>query len=336
MLEVSCTTLTANRDCLLAAGDTLLTESGFLLPYCGCYGTQQLWQSMTTQPQERHAKLLGTALVIASAVVFSLAGVFTKLIESDAWTIACWRGLFGAIVMTVYIQWRHGSWSLGALSGLGWRGWLLATVGSLSSLAFISAFKNTYVANVTVIYATVPFIAAAMEWGMRGQAIRPVTLVAAVASLVGVAVMVSGGVGSANLFGDGLALLMTLGMALYMVMIRTFRNTPAVLAGAASALQLFVLGWFVVDPLAVTAHDALLLVAFGVAFAVALVLLTEGAKLIPAAESGLLGSAETPLAPVFAWIILAELPPLASLVGGAIVLAAVFAHASVDFRQARA
>ncbi len=289
---------------------------------------------MVIQSQKQHARLLGTVLVVASAVVFSLAGVFTKLIESDAWTIACWRGLCGAAVMVVYLMWRRGRWSVSVLSGLGWRGWLLAMVGSLSSLAFISAFKHSYVANVTVIYATVPFVAAVMEWGLRGQAIRPATLLAAAVSLIGVVVMVSGGIGSATLFGDGLALLMTMGMALYMVLIRTFHNTPAVLAGAASAIQLFILGWFVIDPLAVNFRDAVLLVGFGIVFAVALVLLTEGTRLIPAAETGLLSSTEAPLAPIFAWIILAELPPVASMIGGAIVLTAVFAHAGLDLRRA--
>ena len=75
--------------------------------------------------------------------------------------------------------------------------------------------------------------------------------------------MVAGGIGSANLFGDGLALLMTIGMALYMVLIRTFSDTPAVLAGAASAFQLFIVGWFVIDPFAVDSRDAVLLAGFG-------------------------------------------------------------------------
>ena len=41
----------------------------------------------------RKGHLLGIILVIASALVFSLAGVLTKIIKADAWTIACWRGL---------------------------------------------------------------------------------------------------------------------------------------------------------------------------------------------------------------------------------------------------
>ncbi|RUV09390.1 DMT family transporter, partial [Mesorhizobium sp. M5C.F.Ca.IN.020.32.2.1] len=161
------------------------------------------------------------------------------------------------------------------------------------------------------------------------------TLAAAAVSLCGVAIMVWSGFGTGHLFGDGLALLMTIGSALYMIMVRAFRDTPVVWAGAVSAFLLFVLGWFVTDPLAVSARDAALLVAFGMSFALASILWTEGARLIPAAESGLLGSAEVPFAILFAFVFLAEVPPAASMIGGAIVLCAVFAHAGRDWQAAR-
>ena len=119
-----------------------------------------------------------------------------------------------------------------------------------------------------------------------------------------------------------------------MVLIRLFKDTPVVLAGGVSGLQLFVVGWLVVDPLAVSRSDAALLALFGLSFAIAVVLWTEGARLIPAAEASLLGSVETPFAILLAWLILAELPPVASFIGGAIVLAAVCAHAARDLARA--
>ncbi len=133
--------------------------------------------------------------------------------------------------------------------------------------------------------------------------------------------------------GDAVALIMTLANALYMVLIRVFRDSPVVLAGGVSAFQLFLVGWFVVDPLAVSQQDAVLLTLFGISWALAVVLWTEGTRLIPAAEAGLLGAAETPFAILLAWLLLAELPPLASFVGGGIVVTAVFAHAARDIAQ---
>jgi drug/metabolite transporter (DMT)-like permease len=281
----------------------------------------------------RSARHAGILLVTASAIVFSFAGVLTKAIESDAWTIACWRGLLGGSLIVIYVAWLDRGEPLRRVFGLGWHGWILATVGSLASLAFIFSFKLTYVANVAVIYATAPFLAAGLGWFFLKEHVRPSTFIATAVSLVGVVVVVAGGLGSDSLLGDVVALLMTFGNALYVVLIRMFKDTPVVLAGGVSGLQLFVVGWFVVDPLAVSQSDAILLTLFGLSFAVAVVLWTEGARLITAAQASLLGSAETPFAILFAWLLLAELPPGASFIGGAIVLAAVFANAVRDFTK---
>jgi drug/metabolite transporter (DMT)-like permease len=279
---------------------------------------------------DSRAHVQGVLLVLASAVAFSLAGVLTKMAASDAWTVVCWRGLFSAPLIVLYVVWRERGRPLGAVFDLGWKGWTLATLGSLASAAFISAFKLTYVANVAVIYATVPFAAAALGWLVLRERVRASTLLAAGGAFAGVVIMVSGGIGSGHLAGDLLAVLMTLGMAIYMVLIRVFRRTPVVLALAASSLQLFLAGWFITDPLAVTAADLAVIAVFGLIFALAAILLTEGTRRIPAAEAGLLGTAETPLAPVFAWLVLAELPPVASFIGGGIVLTAVLARALRD------
>ncbi|RWO63018.1 MAG: DMT family transporter [Mesorhizobium sp.] len=288
-----------------------------------------------TMPDTAAERTLGIILVSASAAVFGLTGVLTKSIHGDPLTITCWRGFVGSILISLYVLWRRRQSGGRESLRLGWRGWLLAIEGALASIAFISAFKFTFVANVAIIYATAPFVTALLAFILVRERFRLQTLAAAAVSLSGVAIMVWSGFGTGHLFGDGLALLMTIGSALYMIMVRAFRDTPVVWAGAVSAFLLFVLGWFVTDPLAVSARDAVLLVAFGTSFALASILWTEGARLIPAAESGLLGSAEVPFAILFAFLFLAEVPPAASMIGGAIVLCAVFAHAGRDWQAAR-
>jgi len=295
---------------------------------------KRLGQKMRHEADTQN-QLLGISLVLASTVAFSLSGVLTKVIESDAWTVACWRGLIGAALIVSYALWHDRDDPEAARLRLGWRGWLLASVGSLASLAFIASFKMTYVANVAIIYATVPFAAAFLEWVLLRQKVRRPTMIAAAISVAGVLVMVGAGVGSANLLGDFVAVLMMLGNALYMVLIRVFSKTPVVLAGAASAFQLFIIGWLFTDPFDVSLHDGALLTLFGLSFAIAVILWTEGTKLIAAAESGLLGSAEVPLAIFMAWVFLAEVPPLTSFVGGVMVLCAVVWHAARDYRHAR-
>ncbi len=120
---------------------------------------------------------------------------------------------------------------------------------------FIASLKYTYVANVAVIYATAPFMAAGLARFVLGERIGLRTLVTACASLAGVMMIVAGSLGSANVFGDLLALVMTALFAIYIVATRAFPETPVLWAVAIAALALFAISWLVVDPLAISARD---------------------------------------------------------------------------------
>lgn len=272
------------------------------------------------------ARWLGPGLVFGSAVLFSMSGVLTKAIDAGSWTVLGWRGVVGGAGIGAYVWFRKRDRPIREVFSLGRHGWLLAVVGGTGSITFIVAFKKTFVANVSVIYATIPFVAALLERIIRSEPFRRNTMAASAASLVGLVIIVSGSLGSPNLEGDAAAIAMVLLNALYMVLIRTFTDTDAVLAGAASGPLLFGVGWFFVDLTDVSTSDAVLLVTFGLVFAGATILWIEGTTRMPAAESGLLGSAETPIAIVLAWLILSEAPPLTSILGAAIVLCAIAAH----------
>ncbi|MEM9763624.1 MAG: EamA family transporter, partial [Pseudomonadota bacterium] len=79
------------------------------------------------------------------------------------------------------------------------------------------------------------------------------------------------------------------------------------------------------SPFQAQLDEIAILAAFGILFAIASVTLAEGARRVPSGQTALLGALETPLAPILAFLILAEVPPAATLIGGAIVLAAVLA-----------
>lgn len=272
----------------------------------------------------------GLTLVIISAFAFSLAGILTKAIQSNVWVIASWRGFIGGLLIVGYVYWQAKRKSEASPFRLGWRGWVLAGVIAGASLAFIAAFKLTYVANVTVIIAAIPFVTAFIEWVFLRQRFPRATLIAAVLSVIGVLVMIGGSVGSINLLGDTLAVVMVLLQGLAMVLVRVFKNTPVVFAVAIAGFQVCVIGLIFSNPFDVNFQDAMLLTAFGLSFAVAAISLTEALKLISATEAGLLGSAEVPIAIFLAWIFLAEVPPYTSFVGGSLILAAVVWHTLRD------
>lgn len=276
----------------------------------------------------------GALMVACSAVAWSTAGLFTKGVAADVWAVLFWRGLLSLAIILIYIRWRDRAALLAGFAGLGTSGWAVATISSAATFAYIAAFKHTAIANVAVIYATAPLVAAALAWLWMRERPRRTTLSASVFALLGVGVMVGGSVGTANLVGDGLAILMTIGMAMVIVMIRRYPSAPLVHAIGLSSLQLTVVGWLMTDPLAIPLREIGVLLLFGVVFAVAVVLLTEGARLIPASETALLGALEMPLAPIWAWLLLSEIPAWTTLGGGGLVVVALLWHQSRVTRPA--
>ncbi|MXW87103.1 MAG: DMT family transporter [Boseongicola sp. SB0673_bin_14] len=265
---------------------------------------------------------LGRILVALSAVAWSTAGIFTKGVEADVWTVLLWRGLLAGAVMSAWLGWRRGRAGLTDWQRLGWAGWSAATVSSAATICFIAAFKNTAVANVAIVYAAAPFAAAGIAWAWMRETPGLATLVAAGLCLSGVTVMVGGSAGSPDLVGDLLALGMTALMALMMVIMRRHPDRPMTLAvGPVSCVQLVAVAWTTGAHLDVAMRELVLLAGFGVVHAAATVLLTEGVLRIRAAEAALLGALEVPLAPLWSWLLLSETLRMPTFVGGAVVLA---------------
>ena len=136
------------------------------------------------------------------------------------------------------------------------------------------------------------------------------------------AVIVSGSLGEISLHGDVLALWMTLAMASIMVIYRKYPGTPAAGPAALQSIILLPVALIFGQPFAVDRVEVAILAAFGLLFAVASVALAEGAKRVPSSQTALLSALETPLAPVFALLLLSEVPSHATILGGAIVLVA--------------
>ena len=191
---------------------------------------------------------------------------------------------------------------------------------------FITSLRHTTVAQVAVIYATVPFLAAALGWLVSREKPSASAVVASLAALVGVVVMVGFGA-EGSLLGDLLAFGMTIAMALIMVIARRFRDIPVMSAACLSALLSGLVCWPLGDPLVVSGHEFLMLALFGlVNSAVGLSLFTLGARLLPAIETALIGSLDAPLAPLWVWLVFNQTPGQSTIAGGAIVFIAVATH----------
>lgn len=263
----------------------------------------------------------GVLLVCLSALAFSTAGIFTKSVEANAWDVIFWRGLSAVAFMFVFLRATGGFKD--ELRRFGAPAFLATILMASGTAAFIPAFKLTSVANVSMIWATSPFVGAIFAWAFIKEMPSARVLTCSVLALVGVAITVRGSFATGHITGDMLALWMTLMMAGTMVVYRARPDTPTKLPAALSALLLLPVAAFFSEPTQVSGVEIGVLVGFGLVFATASVLLAEGARLIPSAKAALVSALETPLAPIWAVLILSEWPSIATVVGGTIIMVAV-------------
>jgi len=200
-----------------------------------------------------------------------------------------------------------------------------------ASTCFILSLTYTSVANTLMLMSTGPFVAGLLGWLLLGERVAPRTWIAMGIALGGVVVMVSSSYGRGAMVGDLLAVAMAGSFAVATVLIRRhpeIQMAPA--AALATALTALVALPFA-DPLQTSPRDLLLLAFFGVGqFGAGFLLFMAGARLIPAAESSLIGMLETVLGPLWVWLVLNERPGAATLAGGALILTALVANGLLE------
>ncbi len=274
---------------------------------------------------------LGFALITASAVAFSTAGLFTGLIKADVWTILFWRGIFGGLFIGGYLIWQHGTATTKAFRSIGLPGLFAGACSTIATICFIQSLRLTTVADVTIIYATAPFIAAAATWLWTRQRESWVTLLASLLALVGVVVMFDTAFALGHLSGNLLALAMTGLIATMMVIIRQNRDVSMLPAACLSAFACAIAVIPLAHPFSVTGVEMIWLVLFGTTqFGLGLLLLTLGSRLLPAAQAALIGNLELPLAPLWVWLAFGQAPPAATWLGGTLVMTAVLLDMAVS------
>ena len=280
----------------------------------------------------RHAT--GVALVLIAGFLLSLAGITLRHIESaSGWQILFYRSLTFFVVVTLWLAVRYRTRVVHAFVKTGRPGLVVAFSLGLGSACYVFALLLTTVANALFIISAAPFMTAVLAWIVLRERLRPVTWIALTIALAGITLMFVNGIQSGRLLGNIVALGPPLSFAIMLVTLRRAVDRDMIPAICLGGLVGAALGFAMSDTLVLSGHDLALCLFLGVVqYTGGFVLITLGARFLPAAEVALLSLAETVLAPVWVWIGVGEVPALLTLGGGAIVLAAVVAQAVTGMR----
>ena len=271
----------------------------------------------------RRRQRRGQIYVALAAIAWSTAGVLQRQLTLDAPTQVFGRAAFATVALLAYVAVVERGRVVPAFRSVGLPGVAVAVCVAIASSSFIVALNHEGVARVLFILALSPMLAALLARVTLGERISRRTVMAMGLALVGVAVML-GSPGDGDLTGDLLAVLCALSFAVVVVITRWRHDVSMAPATCLSQALLVVAFAPFATPGDIAGDDLFWLAALGIGqIGLGFALLTVGARLIPAAQVGLITLLEIVLGPLWVWLALDERPSTLTLVGGAIVIAAI-------------
>lgn len=275
----------------------------------------------------------GVLFVFAAGVLWSTVGLGIRLIEEAVvWQILLYRSISLSLFLYIVIRLRSGESPFAQIRRIGFP----AVIAGLSLVAAYSggiySIQTTSVANAMLLFSTAPFLAAVLGWIALREFVRAATWIAIVVAIGGIAIMVADKSGGVALKGSLAALGSAFGFAVFTVALRWGRTgemLPAVfLSGLFAIIITFGICQFLGLSVALSLRDGGVAMGMGVfQVGAGLILYTLGSRSLPAAELALLSLAEVLLAPFWVWFFLGETASLNTLIGGALLLAAIAGNA---------
>jgi drug/metabolite transporter (DMT)-like permease len=259
----------------------------------------------------------GRLAIFLAALLWSLAGVFIKFLEIHPLTIVFYRSFFASLVFVPFLK----------SSEFRFNGPMLVSVISYAAAitAFVSANKLTTAANAIVLQYTAPVLVYLFSRLVLGEKISNLNALALAVSMVGVGLISVDNAGEPEMSGVLLALLSGVLFAIYMVNLQRLREVSAIYLTWLNNLVCALLVLPFVKARLALSTDQLVIVAImgGVQLGLPYFLFSKGLRTIPLQEAALIALIEPVLNPVWVALTVGEIPSFATLVGGAMILAAL-------------
>ncbi len=266
---------------------------------------------------------------ITAPLFWSLAGVVVKSLEqATEWQINFYRCLSLALFVAIVTLIRYRRSTLAVLRAGGFKTVVAGALLSGAMLCNVVALKYTTVAVAVFVMAAAPILAALLGRLFLGEEVRARVWLSIVMAILGIGIMVGGRLQIGDTVGVGVAVLGIVFFGVYAVSLRIGKNvdmTPAVFYGGAigTAVSLSAsIGTGV--GLAIPWIEAMWCSLLGVVqLGLGSVLFALAAQGVPAVQLTLFALGEPLLAPVWVWLVLGDVPTLTTLIGGAVLFAAL-------------
>lgn len=264
--------------------------------------------------------------MMACAFLWSVAGLFIKILEWNPFLIAGLRSLIAfifllAVVRTVRLAW---SWPLvGA-----------ALANAATMLLFVAANKTTTAANAILLQYLAPVFTAVLSVVILKEHIRREQLLALVLTPVGMILLFLDRLSTGQLFGNILALTSALTFSLMFLFTRMQKEgnplQSLMASHAVTALIALTVAVFLPMPQFTGRAIGSIMILGVLQIGMAAVFFSYGIKRVSAVTANLIALIEPVFNPVWVFLMLGEAPSAKAVLGGAVIIGSVTAASLVS------
>jgi len=281
----------------------------------------------------------GIAAAGLGGLLLSLDVPLLKLADAETFTVIAVRG--SLVFVSLFVFWSVRRLFLGLRTPFinGYTSVAVAITTALAGILFIQAIYLTSVANIVFILAFNPLFAAILGWIVLGERLDKATIAAVTASIIGVGIIVFDGLNSGGFIGNIMALAVSVILAVSITIIRRSRSDQSMSSANGGLLAAAMTVWFS-QPASLGLHSWEWLGLNGLfVMPASAAMLMYAPRYLPGPMVAMFYLLETVLTPVWMWLVFDEVPSVASLVGGAIVIISLSGHSlymlAVDKKSSR-
>ena len=271
-------------------------------------------------------KIPGPILIFLGACCLSFGGLIVKSFEgATLWQILFWRSIFFSIAIVIFLLITHKKNIFNSFYKSGFPGLIGGLILSLGYCGYVFAMYNTTVANTNFIIQTQTIFLAVFGYIFLKEKISKLTLFSIIFAFIGIILMVGNSLSPGQTSGNIAAFIMPFSFATLILIVRKFPDIDMIPMQFVAGIGAIIIGYLFSTKLIISSHDIFLGFLAGF-FQVGLgfIFITIGARSTPSALVGIIMLTEAVLGPLWAWLFANENPPLVVLIGGTIIISAVF------------
>ncbi|MBJ6798521.1 DMT family transporter [Geomonas propionica] len=273
--------------------------------------------------------LTGALAMVICGFLWSLAGLFIKILEWNPFLIAGLRSLIAFLFLFALVGTVRFKWSRPLLGA--------ALANAATMLLFVAANKTTTAANAILLQYLAPVFTAVFSVVFLKEHLYREQVLALIMTMVGMVVLFLDRLSPGQLLGNLMALTSAFTFSLMFIFTRMQKEGDPLQSFMAShaVAALVALGVAVFLPLPVFTAKAIgsILILGVVQIGLAAFFFSYGIKRISAVTANLLAVIEPVFNPVWVFLVLGEAPTANTLVGGALILGSVTLASLISARR---